>query len=168
MNVRVLYHHVWYLVHLVASLMTLSLLLIGMWRQFNSRWWLGVNRKRVSTIHRILGWVVIFLSFFMLLFGGIRPMHLVARGLVISFHWLFGMLIYIFLGKIILKKIHILFFFLVVCMLTSVWIPASPSVHQDTSVYDASVVDLFTTESVFMTLFFWILFDTGMHITMSV
>jgi hypothetical protein len=102
MNTRVLYHHVWYFVHLFSSLMMLSLFLIGMWRQFGSRFWLGVNwDKDIASpdFHRRLGWFTILLTLFTFFLGGIRPMSRPVRGFIILAHWVTGVFIYISLCK---------------------------------------------------------------------
>ena len=55
----------------------------------------------------------------------------------------------------------------VVCVITSVWIPGSPSSYFDTSTYEIKTVDL-QYESVFISTVFWIIFETVMFFVMTV
>ncbi|CAL8110297.1 unnamed protein product [Orchesella dallaii] len=140
---------IWYLVHLAITYMTICLYAFGLVSLRRSNNLLG--KSLLGSTHRHLGWSTVALFILATATGPIRPVSsptLTTRKLMMISHALLG-IIYYCLGM--------------AALITSSWIPGSPSSSEFTCLPSALYFE-FSSYAIMPRVVTWIVMDLGFHI----
>ncbi len=142
------------------------------------RGFLGLSLVPFAVAHRTVGWISFAVFVILLLTGGIRAIDDPWRAVTIGAHFFLGYIFYILNGKFLIMAIILsvprnemrndlgLCFTLVVAVITSLYIPGSPSADHDESseISDSSG----KADRLGFVLGAWVIFELVMHISMTV